>query len=230
MRPGFLGRLGPADVFTVVTAMIGFGAVVATTVDARLAARLILLAAITDGVDGFVARRFGGSAVGKYLDSLADVASFGVGPAILVFTVARDGWDVPVQVLSPRLVVIVVIPALFLGMVVVRLGFYIADQSNEFLTRGVPGTLAATILAAAILTVPIHTTVLVAATAVLAYLMVTRIGYPDLLDRDAFLMGAVTGLAALFPGVFQGVFPVVLLVLSLAYLLLAPRFYWRSGE
>ncbi len=49
-----------------------------------LALRLILLAAIADGVDGMLARRLRAtSAMGEQLDSLADIVAFGTAPAFL---------------------------------------------------------------------------------------------------------------------------------------------------
>ncbi|MCW5892765.1 MAG: CDP-alcohol phosphatidyltransferase family protein [bacterium] len=56
---------------------------------------LLPLAAVLDAADGFVARRQRrASAYGADLDSLADVVSFGVAPAVLGFTVGLRGvWD-----------------------------------------------------------------------------------------------------------------------------------------
>lgn len=50
------------------------------------AAFMILLAMLADGLDGFVARRFGAeSSMGAQLDSLSDFLCFGVAPAILLY-------------------------------------------------------------------------------------------------------------------------------------------------
>ncbi len=50
------------------------------------AAFTILLAMLADGLDGFVARRFGAeSPMGAQLDSLSDFLCFGVAPAILIY-------------------------------------------------------------------------------------------------------------------------------------------------
>lgn len=54
---------------------------------------LIVLAAVFDFFDGMVARLVGvSSPIGKDLDSLADVVSFGLAPAVLVFR-ALDGLE-----------------------------------------------------------------------------------------------------------------------------------------
>jgi CDP-diacylglycerol--serine O-phosphatidyltransferase len=57
---------------------------------------LLPLALILDGLDGYVARRWGqGSTLGAELDSLADIISFGVAPAVLGFSLGMRGfWDV----------------------------------------------------------------------------------------------------------------------------------------
>lgn len=57
---------------------------------------LLPLALVCDVLDGYVARlnRSRQSALGADLDSLADVISFGVAPAVLGFTLGmRGGWD-----------------------------------------------------------------------------------------------------------------------------------------
>ncbi len=57
---------------------------------------LLPLALVCDVLDGYVARlnRSRPSLLGADLDSLADVISFGVAPAVLGFTLGmRDGWD-----------------------------------------------------------------------------------------------------------------------------------------
>ena len=62
----------------------------------RMAFILIPLALVCDVLDGYVARsqKTRQSVLGGDLDSLADVISFGVAPAVLGFTLGlRGGWD-----------------------------------------------------------------------------------------------------------------------------------------
>lgn len=64
------------------------------TFDGRfeLAASLIVVAAIMDGIDGLLARKLNAaSSFGAELDSFADFVSFGVAPSILVFGYALSG-------------------------------------------------------------------------------------------------------------------------------------------
>ncbi len=64
---------------------IGSVAVAAQSDSFGFALILLLLAAIADGADGYIARRFRGGELGEQLDSLSDAVSFGVAPALLIF-------------------------------------------------------------------------------------------------------------------------------------------------
>jgi len=224
MQPRFVGRLGLADAVTVGNAMLGFLAAFVATRDAGLAARIVLLAAVMDGLDGVVARKRGGTLAGPYLDSLADVASFGVAPALLVASRAADAWAWGADPLAYGLALLV--PAVYVAMAVTRLGLYTAYDSDASETKGVPSTLAATVLSAGVLAGFVGPTLLVALSGLLAGLMVTQITYPDLHPQDALVMGVVQVLAILLRGRPGEAFAFALLFLALAYLFLGPRFYW----
>mgnify|MGYP005857453499 CR=1 FL=1 len=233
MKPRFVGCLGLADTVTVTNAAVGFLAAAVALVDIELAARLILLGAIADGLDGIVARYHGSTPAGQYLDSLADVASFGVAPAVLVVAVVIETWlpaGTPTAgTVDPLVVVGFVIPAVFVAMAVTRLGMYTAYDSGTGKTEGVQTTLAATILAAAVLAGYTEPWLLVTLCGLLAVLMVSTITYPDLHAQDAMVMAVVQTLAIVLSGYYGRVFAFALLFLALAYLTLAPRFYWRDG-
>lgn len=226
MRPRFVGRLGLADAVTVANAVLGFVAVVVAFTDATLAARLILLAAIADGLDGVVARWRGGTPAGQILDSLADVISFSAAPAVLVTVVVRRTWPIDTGWFAVGLVG----AACFVAMAIVRLGLYTAYDVDAGQTWGIQTTLAAVILSAVVLADFTSPLILVVLTYVLAGLMVSNVPYPDLLARDALIMGVIHSLAVLVPRFEGRMFPYALLTLALAYLLFAPRFYWRECE
>jgi len=95
-----------ADVFTLGNAACGVLSVLFAMMymESRTVAHLLASAAMTplafvfDVLDGRIARwRHQHSAMGRELDSLADVISFGVGPAALGFAVGlQGGWDMAV--------------------------------------------------------------------------------------------------------------------------------------
>ncbi|WP_254763655.1 protein sorting system archaetidylserine synthase [Natrinema marinum] len=230
MLPRFVGRLGVADAVTIANAALGFVAVVVATIDIALAARIILLAAIADGLDGILARRYGGTDAGPYLDSLADVASFAVAPAVLTFVVVTGGLEIEFDAVTAELLLVTGICALFVAMAVTRLGMYTAYDISGSYTEGVQTTLAATVLGAAILAGETHPWLVLAVTGAFCYLMVSRIRYPDLLARDAAIMGVVHALAILVPDFAGRTFPYALLTLGLAYMTLSPWLYWGQTE
>jgi CDP-diacylglycerol--serine O-phosphatidyltransferase len=95
----------PADALTIGNASCGTIAVflcldyLATGDQRRLWIAFVLLpiALVCDVLDGYVARlnKKRQSVLGADLDSLADVISFGVAPAVLGFTIGlRGGWDI----------------------------------------------------------------------------------------------------------------------------------------
>ena len=94
----------PADAFTIANAACGTVAIFLCLNYLATGERhyfwtafvLLPLALVCDVLDGYVARlnRARQSILGADLDSLADVISFGVAPAVLGFTLGlRGGWD-----------------------------------------------------------------------------------------------------------------------------------------
>jgi CDP-diacylglycerol--serine O-phosphatidyltransferase len=96
------------------------------------------LAAVVDFLDGFVARLFKAtSSMGKQLDSLADLVSFGVAPGFILYQFLRlsfakeeDGIDVSM---------ILLIPALFIPCAAAyRLARFNLDDEQQYGFKGVP--------------------------------------------------------------------------------------------
>ena len=92
-----------ADVFTLANAACGVASIFSALfyvaegerADFLAAAGLLPLALVFDVLDGRVARwRRRHSSLGRELDSLADIISFGVAPAVLAFAAGMHGlWD-----------------------------------------------------------------------------------------------------------------------------------------
>jgi CDP-diacylglycerol--serine O-phosphatidyltransferase len=86
------------SLFTLANMMCGFVAIlVSVRGEYTLAAVLVGLSVVFDITDGAVARLVGAvTPFGLQFDSLADLVSFGMAPALLAFTLfseGRDGWD-----------------------------------------------------------------------------------------------------------------------------------------
>ena len=88
--------------YSILSSLKGFASTGAGATEHYIyAASSILLANITDALDGWVARRTNStSKFGVQLDSLSDMLTFGAAPAVLVFSwslqnLERIGWAVP---------------------------------------------------------------------------------------------------------------------------------------
>ena len=89
-------RVTVPSIFTTANMACGFSSVLlAFREQFAWAAGILVVAILLDIADGFVARKVGAtSPFGVQLDSLADLISFGMAPAILVHTWALDSWPV----------------------------------------------------------------------------------------------------------------------------------------
>ena len=123
----------------------GLAAIVfATDGQLMLAGIFICLAAVFDFLDGFAARFLKAySEIGKQLDSLADVISFGVAPGFILFTLLKFsmfGINQPVYEISAKWYEWVALFSAFLVPVfgAIRLArFNVAAQDSAFF-RGLP--------------------------------------------------------------------------------------------
>lgn len=96
------------------------------------------IAAVIDFLDGFVARLFKAtSEIGKQLDSLADVVSFGVAPGMILYQLLRisfagqeNGLDISVAWLLPALI--------FPAAGAYRLARFNVDTTQQYGFKGVP--------------------------------------------------------------------------------------------
>jgi len=128
------------NLFTSAALFAGFSAIIQATKDNfELAAILILVAMVLDGLDGRVARMTNTtSEFGVQYDSLSDMVSFGIAPALVLFewslhSMGRVGWLVAF--------VYTVAAALRLA----RFNTHAADEKSFF--QGLPSPSAAGILA-----------------------------------------------------------------------------------
>ena len=103
-----------------------------------LASLFIGLAAMVDFVDGFVARLFkAASEMGKQLDSLADVVSFGVAPAMILYQFLRLGIAREEDGINASIAPL--IPAFVLACASAwRLAKFNLDDSQSYGFKGMP--------------------------------------------------------------------------------------------
>jgi len=191
----------------------------------RLAALLLIIAGLLDGLDGRIARLTGTtSEFGLQFDSLADVVSFGVAPACLVYhwvltPFERTGW---------------LVAFLFVVCTSMRLARFNIRSSpvDKRFFVGLPSPAAAGAVASVPFVFPATPTsgwvapAMTGFTIGVALLMVSRFRYRsfkdfDLRNRRSYIQ--ILPIAAIFVGLFSQ--PEVLLALAAWYLLSGPLTY-----
>lgn len=107
----------------------------------------LFLAAVVDFLDGFVARLFKASSeMGKQLDSLADVVSFGVAPGVILYQLLRmsymreeDGLNTSILLLLPAFI--------YSCAAAYRLAKFNLDDSQAYSFKGLPSPAAGLLIA-----------------------------------------------------------------------------------
>ncbi|MBW7455380.1 CDP-diacylglycerol--serine O-phosphatidyltransferase [Paenibacillus sepulcri] len=163
------------SLFTVANLFLGIVAIILVFPEnskPEIAAMMVIIAMLMDGVDGRVARALNAqSEFGKELDSLSDVISFGVAPAFIMYSVAF-------QELSSAAAWI--ITALFPICGALRLARFNVISSMPGYFIGLPIPAAGGVLATlALFHKDISVAVLMGSTLVLSFLMVSTIKYPS---------------------------------------------------
>ena len=127
--------LGIKDIFTLINALFGFSSIIiATTGNIVLGSFLIFFAAIFDYLDGSIARATKLNKFGKELDSLADIVSFGVTPAYILFlyTIKNSGIE------GFLLIVSFLISFFFLSAGLLRLARFNITEQTDFTGLPIP--------------------------------------------------------------------------------------------
>ncbi|HTS45652.1 MAG TPA: CDP-alcohol phosphatidyltransferase family protein [Puia sp.] len=202
-----------------------------------MASLCIGLAAVADFLDGFAARLIkAGSPIGKELDSLADVVSFGVAPGMIVYQFLRmsfmkqeNGVDVSVFWLLPALL----IPC----AAAYRLARFNLDSSQQVQFKGVPAPAVGLLVAsfpliywnsdsAAIVGFMLNKWVLYVFIILISYLMVSRLPFIAFKFGSSSMKNNLPGIILLVTALIAAIFfkwlavPLVFIfyiVLSLAF-------------
>lgn len=202
-----------------------------------MASVFIGLAAVIDFLDGFVARLMkAASPMGKQLDSLADVVSFGVAPAMILYQFLRlslareeDGLNTSIIWLLPAFI--------FACAGAWRLARFNIDESQSYGFKGVPIPAAGLVVAVlpliywnepseTLVNLLLNKWVLYGITLLLSWLMVSTLPMMALKFKDYSLKNNIPKLILLGVAVLAGIFlhwlavPAVFLVyiiLSLFY-------------
>ncbi len=216
MGENIIRLIKPADIITLFSALLGFGSIIMTGRGEYESALILILAAvIADAADGAVARRSGCGILGANLDSLADVISFGLAPAVAAF-----------EFLNDLAVLAWVSAGFFLVCGILRLArFNVAGKKEGF--EGIPITSGGFIVALFLLVkdnVPYAGYVFMIVLFIVSMLMVSTVSYPKM--KNPVILAPMAFLLVLDILVFYLGYPelvniasLILLAFAFAYIL-----------
>lgn len=185
-----------------------------------LALILLIIAAIADGADGYIARRFKGGELGEQLDSLADAISFGVAPALLIYL--QFGQVNPLFGEPDPLVA--VFPAFYAICGVLRLARFNSMTSSKKGFEGLPITAGCVMLVTYMLLSEglVKIDFLLALTLGLSILMVSSVNYPKIRNVRVLAFVAsifgITILLYLYNVEYMRIFSILPFILMLTYI------------
>ena len=188
--------------FTALSLLLGIASIVTTQLgELELAAWLIVWCALLDVMDGLSARLLKATSdFGAEFDSMADLVSFGVAPAVLVLNAGMEIGGVEYE--SGQFWVLMLAVAIFALTGAMRLARFnlTSDQPSTGWFAGVPITAAGGGLVPAVILVLIHhpdvagvlplLLYLPVMMFVLALLMISRIRFPKAKRRDSLFINA----------------------------------------
>jgi archaetidylserine synthase len=203
------------DLFTLLNAIFGFLAIMAAARSGcgnlgHISVLLILLAAVADGMDGFLARRLGSSPLGASLDSLADLVSFGIAPAFI----AAQSLDLTPSACASG--------TFYLLCGTLRLARFNVSEKNDKSFEGLPIPVAALALSTCVLFNNSTLTILIML--FLGLLMVSRFTYPKIKDRRILSIVSLIVLVAGFLLLWQNntLYPALILTAIIILYLCSP--------
>ena len=131
-----------ADIFSLINAIFGFIAIImAFSGEIRLSFSFILLAMLADGLDGIIARKISQSDLGEYLESMADMTSLCIAPAVFIFHIYFEVVSISIYFYIYLLIVLF----LFLSFGIIRLAsFHVMKKKDYFI--GLPASVSTIIL------------------------------------------------------------------------------------
>lgn len=245
MQKSMLRFLSRADLISLLNTTLGFLAIIVLLSDLidweplriKVSFSLILLALIADGLDGVVARKYGKSQIGGYLDSMADMTSTCIATSIFIYMMCLKKDLEPVSGHVYEHVGLLLVLIFFLSMGTVRLvSFHILKNKHYFV--GFPAPAAAILLVTVTylkIDIKIDIIYLLLIIFITSIAMVANIRFP----KPGFKISAIataliffTFINFLLAGSYYSVGPQALLVALLIYAIAGPiyvKFFVKEG-
>lgn len=211
-----------SDIISLLNMTSGFLSVISSiNHDFKLAAILMIIAIMFDSADGWVARKTNRQddlGFGKNIDSLSDIVSFGVAPAIFIYSCINT---------TPGIfhIIVIIVSLLIVICGVLRLTRYnvIADKidTKDFIGFPIPGI--SFIIATFYLSGLFNPYIALILSVIISLLMISNIRYPKFDNMPLIAISAVLIILLILPinlTLFNISIPAILLLLFCLYYLI----------
>ena len=227
MQKSMIKQLSVADVISITNAIFGVLAILFLftclgTCDVfrvRASFTFILLALIGDGLDGILARKFGKSEIGVYLDSMADMTAFVIAPAVFIYYIYSSSFGF----LFYRNIYLLFALILFLSFGIIRLASFHLMRNDKFFV-GLPSP-ASVVILLVISWLRVEFYYILPAVVIIGALMVSNIKFPKPGKKIDAIAAILIILSILMYDSYDKIAPLLLLLAILVYAIGGPIYY-----
>ena len=208
-----------SDVTSLLNMSSGFLSIISSiNNDLNTASALMLIAIIFDSIDGWIARKTNRNdelGFGKNIDSLSDVISFGVAPAILIYSSN--------SLFYINSIILTIVCLLIITCGILRLARYnvLADKldSNAFI--GLPIPTMGCIVSTYYLSGLFNLNYALILSVITSILMISNVKYPKIENKAVITVCAILLIMIMIPQNISFNIPaILLLIITLSYLLI----------
>ncbi len=213
-----------ADIVSLTNAIFGFLAILFLISDLisneemklRVSFSFILLALLADGLDGIVARKTRISDIGEYLESIADMTSLIIAPAIFIYFVYHN----LVSFCIYNHIYLMIALVLFLTLGALRLAsFHIMKNKKFFL--GLPASVS-TIILLILAFFEVKFIFILSAIILISLAMITNIRFPKPVFKINVIAAILIILTIIVGKNFYGFAPILLITAIVIYSIIGP--------
>jgi archaetidylserine synthase len=223
LQKSMIRLLSVADLVTLLNATLGFLALLFVfSNEFHLAASLIFLGLLADGLDGMIARRLGIGKIGEYLESLADMITLSIAPLVLFY---KMYYNSVASEPSQHLLLGGILIFSLLCSIIRLSSFSLLKQKEYFI--GLPTSASALFLVLISYLLP-EVWYVLPVIVVLALAMISSVHFP----KPSITVNLVTAMlivaVVLLDGMYSGLAPLLLLVMLVTYIIGGPLYLYRK--
>ena len=223
MQKSMIKLLSLADVVSLTNAGFGFLAIITASLgEMWFSLSFILIALLTDGLDGIVARKTGHSELGDHMEAMADMISLGIAPSIFVYAIYYNEISQGIYYHSYLIITLTV----FLLLSIIRLASFHIMKDKKFFV-GLPASISAIILII-LAFFEIEFLYVLSAIIIVSLAMISNVRFPKPGLKIDAIAAVLIILTLVFGEEYYGIAPLLLITMLVTYTILGPLYLLKS--